>query len=283
MIPGTRHSLAALALLAAVGSTPAVTIEIANFLDAGDFGVPEATIDGVFERAASLWEGWLPTGVGGKPADHPQNAKFMIAVIGKNIDASGANPANTMIPMMARPSGEILIGIEINTDDDAIAAMYWDPTPATTLPSEFSVALGLGAGKWRAVAGDAGFGKFDMLTVMLHEIGHAVGFSRDYGDFSDWADNVWNPAHPENEIGTPAHFKNQLNLMSNAAGFAPDAKSGRSFLQSGDAFALENAFGYMVPAPSTPVLVLLALGLAVAARRLKFAARRDTAAGAAPA
>ena len=253
-----RRGIAAIALLLGSASAPAIMVTVTNLLDPDDFGVTEAVLTGVLDRAGALWQAWLPS-TSNKPADHPQNAKIEFAVGGANIDASGANPANTLIVPMAKPSGDLPILIEISTAKKAVDAMFWDPTPATTTAAEFSIDLGLGFGKWKAAKGDLGFGKFDMLTVMLHEIGHGLGFSRDYSEFVDWADDIWNPAHPDNMIGDPAHFSDNLNLMSSAAGFAPDGKSGRSFLQDGDVLGFQGAFGYMVPEPPTLLLLIVAL------------------------
>ncbi len=263
-----RGLAAAAVLITAANCARGVTINITNLLDADDFGVPATVLSGVLNRASALWQAWLPSDPTNKPAGHPQNAHFEIPVSGAAIDASGANPANTLIVPMAKPTGDLPIFIEINTDDDAVAMMFWDTTPTTTTAAEFSIALGLGAGKWKAAKGDVGFGKFDMLTVLLHELGHGLGFSRDYSEFGDWADDVWNPAHPDNLIGTPAHFSDDLNLMSNAAGFAPDGKSGRSFIQDADVAALGGAFGYMVPEPATHLLVVAAM-FAVALPRMQ--------------
>jgi hypothetical protein len=106
-----------------------------------------------------------------------------------------------------------------------------------------------------------------------------VGFSRDYSDLSEWADDIWNPAHPENAIGTPAHFSEDKYLMSGGAGFV-DGKSGRSFLQPADLLALEGAYGYMIREPATPALSLVALILAVTLGPRMRMARARTGTGA---
>ena len=123
----------AAALLFASGTTgaQAIVIDLAHVLDANLFGVPAGVIDGVLERSAALWQAWLPS-TSARPADHPQNAKFEIIVGGSaTLDDTGKNPANTLIAAEAKPTGKLPILVEINTDKDAVDAMFWDPTPST--------------------------------------------------------------------------------------------------------------------------------------------------------
>jgi hypothetical protein len=75
-----------------------------------------------------------------------------------------------------------LNGTVISLDDDAAGhGWFVDPTPADD--SEFTVntAVGLGAGAISPAAG-----RMDLLTVLMHELGHVIGQDSRYdGDASD--------------------------------------------------------------------------------------------------
>jgi hypothetical protein len=210
----------------------------------------------VTARVDALWEAWLPNDPT-KAGAHAQNATFTAVLTAANL-GGGGNPADTRITggAIANPTGNLSFPMRISTNAAATANYFWDTTPATpgfgATNAEFSnFSTGkVGLGRWTTAVGDTARNNLDMLTVLVHEVGHAVGFSNlFYTDFATFRTTTWNdgavPATDlRSDIGDrPTHFgPNNGNLMGNAADLP--ATGGRSFVQSEDARVLSGAFQY---------------------------------------
>jgi hypothetical protein len=236
-----------------------ITIDAKGILGANNkFGVPDATIQGVVDEAKRIWEALLPDDPN-KPKDDPQNAHITIALLAGM--PGGGGVAQTIIPgNLDHPeTGQGLSVTIINNTPNFTGTMFWDPTPRDN--SEFTMTT---PGRFTALEklpnGDPGpaFGKFDMLTVLLHEFGHVLGFAG-YSEFNDYVENTWNQGSGTKIDLKSSHFVGGSNLMTGAAGF-PGGKGGRSFPQPEDLAVLSGAYDYAFTAPEPSTLGLLSLG-----------------------
>lgn len=88
-----------------------------------------------------------------------------------NTETAAANPSTgTKLPKSAT--------VELNS----AIMFFWDPTPHEN--SEFNMTMENGLFGDAKSAGDA-FGKWDALSVLKHEMGHSLGFSRTTGTWQD--------------------------------------------------------------------------------------------------
>lgn len=226
------------------GAQAAPVFVIQDFLTQASFGPTVAVLDGVVQAAANFWTTNLPTHPG-FVRDVANNVTFNINIDEANNGANGpaettAVPAGTANP--AALPNNFIFHIEINTAD--AASMFWDATP--NAQEEFN---GTNTpGRFNAKAGGPADGKFDMFTVIEHEIAHVLAYN-DYTDFESFVTNRWNPSPVTTKIALPIdHFIRGANLMSDAAAL-PGGKSGRVFAQPEDYLPL--------PEPSTLVLLLI--------------------------
>jgi hypothetical protein len=235
--------------LACSGAQGALVLNITDKLTDATYGTAAGVVDGVVQEAANFWINNISKNPG-YVQDLSGNATFKL--IFKEGDVGGGPAGTSSVPAgTANPAAlPALFSFTITVDNsaDLIKSMFWDPTPGTTL-DEFN-ATGT-AGRYTAKAGGPADGKYDMFTVLEHEIGHVLAYN-DYTDFENFVNNYWNKQAGKTKIALPAdHFIGGTNLMSNAAAL-PGGKSGRVFAQPED----------WLPTPE-PGTWMVSLGLAL--------------------
>ncbi|HKA00847.1 MAG TPA: PEP-CTERM sorting domain-containing protein [Candidatus Solibacter sp.] len=251
--------LAASLMLLAGGLHAGLVFNITDNLTDATFGTGVGVVDGVVQAAANFWVNNIGTHPG-FVRDLSGNATFNLTFSEANIDGTGANPADTTdVPANTKNPAALpnafVFNIRVNTAAAATAAMFWDPTPATTLDEFDATAT---PGRFTAKAAGPANNNFDMFTVLEHEIGHVLAYN-DYTDFQNFVNNYWNPAAGTTKINlTSDHFIGGTNLMSNAAAL-PAGKSGRVFAQPEDWLP--------TPEPATWLISVAGLGIFVLRKR----------------
>lgn len=241
------------ALLLGIISTQVQAGPIIHFTDNltdATYNTAVGVVDGVVTAAVNFWTDNIPLHPGFvKTLD--DNATFNVIFNEGNADPASttAAPAGTKNPA-ALPAGFSFV-ITVDNARDDIADMFWDPTPATTL-DEFTATST--SGRYIAKAGGPADGKFDMFTVLEHELGHVVAYNT-YTDFQTFVTNDWNKRVGVTKIDlATAHFIGGSNLMSSGAAL-PDGKNGRVFAQPEDYLVPEPGSSWMVWAASTVIVV----------------------------
>jgi hypothetical protein len=144
-------------------------------------GTPSPSVAGggnlqaIFDAAADYWEARILD-------NHTLTLRFRWGPL-SNVNRTLAQ--HSLSTQGGSPNRETVGTIVV--DNDGSSVFYLDPTPATTSETEFSnfrrLAQNFGGGDinvarvYRRPHGNA-IGRTDLLTVLIHEIGHALGLAR---------------------------------------------------------------------------------------------------------
>jgi hypothetical protein len=203
------------------------------------FTAAEAT---VIKQAISQWESLIEDMDG-----LPGQDSFILTIT--KAPESGIGLVNDYVEDM----WGIPLGAGITIDDGTYAnplgGFFVDPTPKSHTEFWNTANPYYGAPK----PGSPAFGKFDLLTVMKHEIGHALGFAEDYSLWDAASDDVtglltYGPGLTAQLLGLYHldHPTHKFDLMAAGGDLPTDGIGDRRSVSPLDLEILAGIYGYQV-------------------------------------